>query len=144
MPKKLYGCFDILVLIFIGIIIFNLFFKQSSPVDISDKVIQNEQWQEAITSSRPIFLYFYGDYCGACRQMKPLAYQVADEFKHQYTFVTVDVTDSDNNDLAGTFEVRRIPSMFLVDPIYKNNVKLKLNYDIDYLRKELTDFKNSI
>lgn len=139
MIKKLYGCLDLIILIFIAIIVFNVI-NRSGDVSIFEKPINSRLWQEATLTSKPVFVYFYGDYCGACRKIKPLIYQVSDEFSSEYTFLPVDVSNPDNRCLANAFRVRGIPSIFLVDHIYERHLKLKLRYDVDYFRQEMQSF----
>ncbi len=134
MIKRLYGCLDIIVIIIILIVAYNFFHKGGPSEDIYNTQ-NNSQY-----NSKYILYYFYGDYCGACKKIRPMINQLADEFSYKYIFKPIDVQNPDNYQLCTDFNFNTIPSIYLVDKSNKRNKKLRYSLDIKYYQRELTDF----
>ena len=69
-----------------------------------------EQWQnEVINSDKPVFVYFWAEWCGPCRMVSPTVEEVSKEYEGKVNFVKVDVDQ--NNELASKYNVFSIPTL---------------------------------
>jgi len=131
--KRLYSCLNIIVIIVILVIAYKVF-AVGPRADIYSSAQENN------LNGKHIFYYFYGDYCGACKKIKPIIYQVADEFDYKYIFKPVNTEDPRNYELCRDFSFNFIPSVYLVDKANKRHKKLNYSFDVNYYKKELREF----
>lgn len=133
---------ELLIIIFICGVLFAITANagKGGISTLPDAVKSDPYWTSSVEGHKPVILYFYGNYCGACRSFKPYINQAAAESSHLYTFIPVDVEDEKTRPLARNFSFRYIPSLFLVDPKTGNYKKIKCYADIEVLKKEFIDF----
>ena len=74
--------------------------------------VQAGDWERIETSTKPVFLDFWADWCGPCRMLAPTFERLAERFGAQYTFAKINVDDLP--EVANKFAVRSIPTLLLL------------------------------
>ncbi len=74
--------------------------------------LEAEAFEQVINGGEaPVFIDFYADWCGPCKQLEPRIEALALEYGDSVDFYRVNVDD--NQDLAGQFGIRSIPTLML-------------------------------
>ncbi len=76
------------------------------------KIDQNNFEDEVLKSDRKVLLDFYADWCGPCRMVSPIVEEIASEHP-EYKVCKVNVDE--HQDLASSFQVMSIPSLFVME-----------------------------
>jgi thioredoxin 1 len=66
---------------------------------------------EVINSDVPVLVDFWAPWCGPCKMIGPIIEELATEFEGKAKIGKVNVDD--NQDLAGSFGIRGIPTVML-------------------------------
>ena len=74
--------------------------------------VQAADWQGIETSTKPVFLDFWADWCGPCKMLGPTFDRLAEKFGDQVTFAKVNVDEQPA--IANQFAVRSIPTLVLL------------------------------
>ncbi len=74
--------------------------------------VQAGDWQGLESSSKPVFLDFWADWCGPCKMLGPTFERLAEKFGDQVTFAKVNVDELP--DIANKFAIRSIPTLILL------------------------------
>jgi thioredoxin len=79
-----------------------------------DKVLHvgSADWQGLESSSKPVFLDFWADWCGPCKMLGPTFERLAERFGDKVTFAKVNVDDLP--EIANKFSIRSIPTLILL------------------------------
>lgn len=73
--------------------------------------ISKQNFDSIQTSSKPVLLDFYADWCGPCRMVSPIVDEIAKE-NPQYLVGKINVTDEP--ELAKAFQVYSIPTLVVM------------------------------
>ena len=74
-------------------------------------ITQDNFDEEVLNSSKPVLLDFWAEWCGPCRMLSPIVYQVAEEL----TDIKVGKVNVDQEPkLASRFQVMSIPTLVLM------------------------------
>lgn len=66
---------------------------------------------EVLQSNVPVLVDFWAAWCGPCKMIAPALDELADEFQGKAKIAKVDIDNE--QDLAGQFNVRSIPTLLL-------------------------------
>lgn len=66
---------------------------------------------EVLQSNVPVMVDFWAAWCGPCKMIAPALDELADEFQGKAKIAKVDIDNE--QDLAGQFNVRSIPTLLL-------------------------------
>lgn len=139
MDKKSIGVQDFVFFIVVVVVAYFIF-SPKTTINSGNNFSALKDLPPATSSRQLLLMYFYADYCGYCKRIKPLVYKMADEFSDKYIFVPIDTTDRANRAISAEYKIRGVPSIFLVDNISGKKRKLKSYNNEAYFRKELKDF----
>ena len=70
----------------------------------------NKDWK--FEGKLPCIIDFYADWCGPCKMVAPILEELSDEYKDKVNIYKVDTEQE--QELAGAFGIRSIPSMLFV------------------------------
>ncbi len=83
--------------------------------------VQPADWQGIETSTKPVFVDFWADWCGPCKMLAPTFERLAEKYGAQVTFAKINVDELP--DVANKFAIRSIPTLILLQ---QGNVVEKL------------------
>jgi type IV pilus assembly protein PilM len=66
-------------------------------------------------AKKPQVLDFFAEWCGPCKQLKPVLEDMKKQFSDKVEFVTIDVDNPSNKSMVDNYKVRAVPSLFFLD-----------------------------
>ncbi len=74
------------------------------------QVSDTKSWEtDVMSSSKPVFVDFWAEWCGPCRMVSPVVEELSDEYNDKVDFVKVNVDQA--NELASKYNVFSIPTL---------------------------------
>jgi thioredoxin 1 len=73
--------------------------------------VQKNNWQEVLSSSKPVLVDFWADWCWPCRALAPTFEKLAQNYGNEVVFAKLDVDELP--ELAGQFGIQSIPTLLL-------------------------------
>ena len=76
------------------------------------KVSDTKTWEtDVMSSSIPVFVDFWAEWCGPCRMVGPIVEELSGDFDGKVKFVKVNVDEA--NELASKYNVFSIPTLMI-------------------------------
>jgi thioredoxin 1 len=71
-----------------------------------------QSFDELITTSTlPVFVDFWADWCGPCKAVAPAVTQLAEEFSGKLVVVKIDIDEQPR--IAGRYQIKGVPTLML-------------------------------
>jgi len=74
------------------------------------QVSDTKSWEtDVMSSSLPVFVDFWAEWCGPCRMVSPVVEELSEEYSGKVDFVKVNVDQA--NEIASKYNVFSIPTL---------------------------------
>ena len=77
---------------------------------MSVQILNKDNFEEIISSDKPVLVDFYADWCGPCRMLSPVVEEIA---KEREDIIVAKVNVDREEDLARRFNIYSIPSLIV-------------------------------
>lgn len=74
--------------------------------------INNSNFEEVMSTDKPVMIDFWAEWCGPCRMVGPLVEEISNEYADRAVVGKVDVDN--NQELAMKYGVRNIPTILFI------------------------------
>lgn len=107
----------------------------AAPSEFVQEVASLEELNKAISSQKGfVFVDFYGEYCGPCKQISPLFNKWAEEFAAQGKFLKMNVNKVDG--LLEEYDIQSIPTLIIFEGGEQKDKKIGLYEVSDFINKD--------
>lgn len=76
------------------------------------KIINNSNFQEALSQSLPLVIDFSATWCGPCKKIAPIIDELSEEFDGQVLVCKADVDE--NDELTAKYGIRNVPTVLFI------------------------------
>jgi thioredoxin 1 len=83
--------------------------NMGKPIEINDS-----NFEEILTSDKPVLVDFWAEWCGPCKMIAPVVIELAEEYDGKAVIGKVDVDNNPN--VSAKFGIRSIPTLL----VFKN------------------------
>lgn len=94
-----------------------------------------KEYTNALAEEKPIFLFFYANWCSHCVEFFPTYEQLEKTYQDKYNFIKINIDEPENENLVQEFYVTGIPTVYVVD--VKNSEKNYINPYVLHNKKSL-------
>jgi len=98
---------------------------------------ESQAVEQAKKNGESMWLLFRSTTCAPCIEMQKIYDQLKPEYKDKVRFIAIDVNDSNNLDLIRKWQIRYIPTTFIVDGAGKVTYQNVGVIPVEDLKKEL-------
>jgi thioredoxin 1 len=74
--------------------------------------VERSNWQEVLSSSKPVLVDFWAGWCAPCRMLAPTFEKLAEKYGNEILFAKLDVDKLP--EIAGQFGIQSIPTLLLL------------------------------
>ena len=74
--------------------------------------VQQDNWCEVESSSKPVLVDFWAEWCPPCRMLAPTFEKLAENYGHEISFAKVNVDELP--EVASQYGIRSIPTLLLL------------------------------
>jgi len=102
-------------------------------------------YEDAISANKPVIVYFYSDFCGACTTTAPIFADIRSEYQDKASFVMLN--PDTHGYLFREYNVNSYPTVYIINPDSKYREKIPYREITTndsfkaYLEKNLEEFR---
>jgi thiol-disulfide isomerase/thioredoxin len=112
------------------------------PVGLKDTGDAVDRFNEAYEAGQPIFLYFYTDTCGVCKDLDPIYSKLlTDEQYSDIAFIKVNANFKKNAEFVQKYQIRYVPSLYTYNAAGENVWNHIGPLDEDSFHEKLTEIQ---
>lgn len=115
----------IVCIIFIGAISFAVNHLDKKAYVSENMIAQDLFSNSKLDKTKPTLVFFHSERCGYCVRFAPIFEKLSKEYNKTFNFVTLDVDNPKNFDLARG-NVVELPSVFIFDTSIGNKVQIPM------------------
>jgi thioredoxin-like negative regulator of GroEL len=106
----------VLVVLLLGIFIYYKMLQPQAPTaPKSGTGVSAQQIEEGRQQGESMWLLFRSDTCPSCVELKKVYDRLEPEYKGKVRFISIDVNDKNNAQLAQEYGISYIPATFIID-----------------------------
>jgi rhodanese-related sulfurtransferase len=92
-----------------------------------------------IMDDKPVFVFFYADWCHFCHQQMPIINELEQEYAGRLDFIYIDINEK--QDFASEFRVNGVPTMFIISGEDEQFIKEVSGFTSKTRLKEIIDLE---